>query len=151
MDIAGRTDPADKDIVRLSPLELHELRRTIQPLARQLAARIGRKRKLRVTGRLDVRRTVRRSLQTGGVPMDVVNRRRHPHKPDIVLLCDVSGSVAEFAQFTFTLVNAVHDELRNVRSFAFVDGIAEVTDLFAEADYAIPCRPFRGTPWRGSP
>ncbi|MEO5898706.1 MAG: VWA domain-containing protein, partial [Ilumatobacteraceae bacterium] len=69
----------------------------------------------------------------GGVPIDVVERRRFPHRPDLVLLCDVSGSVAPFAQFTLLLVNALHRELRTVRSFAFVDGVAEVTDLFADA------------------
>ncbi len=128
---------ADRDLLQLSSLELSELRRVIQPLARQLAARISSHRRLRSTGRLDPRRTVRRSLQAGGVPLDVVMRRRHPHRPELVLLCDVSGSVAEFAQFTFTLVNALHDELRRVRSFAFVDGIAEVTDLFESAQHEI--------------
>lgn len=131
-------DPTERSLIELSKLELSELRRIVQPLARQLAARIGRRRRLRSTGRLDVRRTVRRSLSSGGVPIEVVQRRRHPHKPDIVLLCDVSGSVAEFAQFTFTLVNAVHAELQRVRSFAFVDGIGEVTDLFATALFEIP-------------
>jgi uncharacterized protein with von Willebrand factor type A (vWA) domain len=130
-----RADPVDVDLGRLAPAELAELRRVVRPLARQLAARVGRRRKPRPTGRLDVRRTVRRSIQSGGVPLDVVNRRRHPHRPEVVLLCDVSGSVADFAQFTFDLVNAVHAELANVRSFAFVDGVAEVTDLFAGAQY----------------
>jgi uncharacterized protein len=128
---------ADRDMLELSSLELTELRRVVQPLARQLAARISSHRRLRSTGRLDPRRTVRRSLQAGGVPLDVVMRRRHPHRPELVLLCDVSGSVAEFAQFTFTLVHALHDELRRVRSFAFVDGIAEVTDLFESARHEI--------------
>ncbi len=128
---------ADRDMLQLSALELSELRRVVQPLARQLAARISSHRRLRSTGRLDPRRTVRRSLQAGGVPFDVVMRRRHPHRPELVLLCDVSGSVAEFAQFTFTLVHALHDELRRVRSFAFVDGLAEVTDLFESAEHEI--------------
>jgi uncharacterized protein with von Willebrand factor type A (vWA) domain len=131
------TGLADRDMLQLSSLELSELRRVVQPLARQLAARISSHRRLRSTGRLDPRRTVRRSLQAGGVPLDVVMRRRHPHRPELVLLCDVSGSVAEFAQFTFTLVHALHDELRRVRSFAFVDGIAEVTDLFESARHEI--------------
>ncbi len=128
---------ADRDMLQLSALELSELRRLVQPLARQLAARISSHRRLRSTGRLDPRRTVRRSLQAGGVPLDVVMRRRHPHRPELVLLCDVSGSVAAFAQFTFTLVHALHEELRRVRSFAFVDGIAEVTDLFETARHEI--------------
>ncbi|MGZ4673366.1 MAG: VWA domain-containing protein [Ilumatobacteraceae bacterium] len=135
VDIGGGL--ADRDMLQLSALELGELRRVVQPLARQLAARISSHRRLRSTGRLDARRTVRRSLQAGGVPLDVIMRRRHPHRPELVLLCDVSGSVAEFAQFTFTLVHALHDELRRVRSFAFVDGIAEVTDLFESAQHEI--------------
>ena len=143
VDLAsGITDPAERDILSLSGQELAELRRTVRPLARQLAARIGRRRKLYSTGRLDPRRTIRRSLDTGGVPIDVINRRRHPHRPEIVLLCDVSGSVVEFAQFTFALVNAIHDELSRVRSFAFIDGIGEVTDLFATATYDIPVARF---------
>jgi hypothetical protein len=136
-DVELGTGLADRDLLQLSALELGELRRLVQPLARQLAARISSHRRLRNTGRLDSRRTVRRSLQSGGVPLDVVMRRRHPHRPELVVLCDVSGSVAEFAQFTFTLVHALHDELRRVRSFAFVDGIAEVTDLFESARHEI--------------
>lgn len=136
-DVDIGTALADRDMLQLSSLELSELRRVVQPLARQLAARISSHRRLRSTGRLDARRTVRRSLQAGGVPLDVVMRRRHPHRPELVLLCDVSGSVAEFAQFTFTLVHALHEELRRVRSFAFVDGIAEVTDLFETARHEI--------------
>ena len=126
------------DLLHLSIAERDELRRVLQPLLRRLAVRIGHRRRLRSTGRVDVRRTIRRSLQFGGVPVDVVRRRRHPHRPDLVVLCDVSGSVAEFARFTFTLVNALHTEVRDVRSFAFVGGIAEVTDVFCEARFDIP-------------
>jgi uncharacterized protein with von Willebrand factor type A (vWA) domain len=126
-----------RDLLELSAVELSELRRTVQPLARQLAARIGRRRRQQSTGRLDARITTRRSLQSGGVPLDPAWRKRHPHRPDVVVLCDVSGSVAEFAQFTFTLVHALHDELSRVRSFAFVDGVAEVTDLFNQATHEL--------------
>jgi uncharacterized protein with von Willebrand factor type A (vWA) domain len=56
------------------------------------------------------------------------------------VLCDLSGSVAEFAPFTFTLVHALHDVLDGVRSFAFVGGIAETTDVFAEAVHDVPVR-----------
>jgi uncharacterized protein with von Willebrand factor type A (vWA) domain len=137
IDIPERTRLEDLDLLRLSRAEHEELRRILQPLLLRLAARIGRNRKRRSSGRLDVSRTVRRSLQTGGVPLDVVTRRHHPHRPELVVLCDVSGSVADFAQFTFTMINALHAEVRRVRSFAFVDGIAEVTDVFEEARYDI--------------
>ena len=124
-----------RDLLELSAVELEELRRTVRPLARQLAARIGRRRRQQATGRLDARTTARRSLQSGGVPLDPAWRKRHPHRPEVVVLCDVSGSVSEFAQFTFTLVHALHAELSRVRSFAFIDGIVEVTDLFAAATH----------------
>jgi len=133
-------DSIDHDVLDLSAAELADVRRVLEPLARRLAARVGRKRRRRSTGRLDVRRTMRRSLETGGVPIDPVTKRRHPHRPSLVVLCDVSGSVADFAQFTFSLVNALHDVVPNVRSFAFVDGIAEVTDVFVTSRYDVPVR-----------
>jgi uncharacterized protein with von Willebrand factor type A (vWA) domain len=130
-------DLADRELLRLSPAEMAELRALVRPLARHLAARLQRRRRSVVTGRLDARRTVRRSLQSGGVPLDVALRRRHPHRSEIVLLCDVSGSVAEFARFTLALMYAVHAEIPHLRSFAFVDGVAEVTDLFTEATHEV--------------
>jgi uncharacterized protein with von Willebrand factor type A (vWA) domain len=138
IELPERTAPEDLELLALSRADYEQVRLALQPLLRRLASKVGRKRRRRSSGRLDVRRTVRRSMQTGGVPLDVVMRRRHPHKPEVVVLCDVSGSVAEFAQFTFTIVNALHDELRHVRSFAFVDGVAEVSDVFETARYEIP-------------
>ncbi len=145
--LEGRTSPAtaadlrhpeDLDLLGVGRAEADELHRLLQPLLRRLATRLGQRRRPTPTGRLDVRRTIRRSQQTGGVPIEAVVRRRHPYRPEIVVLCDVSGSVAEFARFTFTLVNALHAENGRVRSFAFVDGDAEVTDIFATARYEIP-------------
>lgn len=135
--IPERVNPAELDLLRLSRADHDAVRLALQPLLRRLAAAIGQKRRRAAQGRLDLRRTVRRSLQYGGVPIEVVHRRRHPHKPQIVVLCDVSGSVAEFAQFTFTIINALHDEVRDVRSFAFVDGVAEVSDIFQQAEHDI--------------
>jgi len=76
-----------------------------------------------------MRRTIRASMGTGGVPVQPVLRRKRPTKPDLVVLCDVSGSTAEFAPFTLMLLHAVHQEFRRVRSFVFVDGIVEITDI----------------------
>jgi uncharacterized protein with von Willebrand factor type A (vWA) domain len=136
-EAADEVDLADRELLRLRPAEMAELRELVRPLARDLAARVQRRRRSVVTGRLDARRTVRRSLQSGGVPLDVVLRKRHPHRSEIVLLCDVSGSVAEFARFTLALMYAVHAEIPHLRSFAFVDGVAEVTDLFTAASHEV--------------
>jgi hypothetical protein len=81
------------------------------------------------TGRVDMRRTARRSVATGGVPLDVVYRRPRAHKPELFSLCDVSGSVADFAGFTLTLISALAGELAGTRTFAFVDAVDEITEI----------------------
>ena len=124
----------DVDLVHASTLDLRALRLAVKPLARKLAARVAARRRLHRLGRLEVRRTIRRSLGAGGVPMEPAFRRRRATKPELVVLCDLSGSVAEFATFTLGLVHALHNELARSRTFVFVDGVAEVTDLVAGAD-----------------
>ncbi|MFF9030936.1 vWA domain-containing protein [Streptomyces iakyrus] len=108
---------------------LAELRRTVQPLARKLATRLAARRRRASRGSVDLRRTLRGSLSTGGVPMKPVLRRRRPMRPELVLLCDVSGSVSGFSDFTMLLVQALHDQFSKVRVFAFVNRIDEVTGL----------------------
>jgi uncharacterized protein with von Willebrand factor type A (vWA) domain len=108
---------------------LAELRRTVQPLARKLATRLAARRRRASRGAIDLRRTLRGSLSTGGVPMKPVLRRRRPARPELVLLCDVSGSVSGFSDFTMLLVQALHDQFSKVRVFAFVNRIDEVTGL----------------------
>lgn len=124
----GPVDLGEVDFLGATAVERMAMREAVRPLARKLAAQVAQRRRLRRQGRLDVRRTLRRSLGAGGVPLDPAFRRRRPHRPELVVLCDVSGSVAEFAQFTLALLNALHAEFAKLRSFAFVDGIAEVTD-----------------------
>jgi uncharacterized protein with von Willebrand factor type A (vWA) domain len=108
---------------------LAELRRTVQPLARKLATRLAARRRRASRGSIDLRRTLRGSLSTGGVPMRPVLRRRRPARPELVLLCDVSGSVSGFSDFTMLLVQALHDQFARVRVFAFVNRVDEVTGL----------------------
>ncbi|MEU0038104.1 VWA domain-containing protein [Streptomyces sp. NPDC006333] len=108
---------------------LAELRGVVQPLARKLATRLAARRRRAARGSIDLRRTLRASLSTGGVPMRPVLRRRRPVRPELVLLCDVSGSVSGFSDFTMLLVQALHDQFSKVRVFAFVNRIDEVTGL----------------------
>jgi len=110
--------------------EIDEMRRQIYPLARRLATRLAKEQHARRRGPLDFRRTVRASMSTGGVPMTTHHRPRRPHRSDLVVLCDVSGSVANFAQFTLLLVYALNDQFSKVRAFTFVDDVTEVTKDF---------------------
>lgn len=125
-------DPEDRPLLLAGPDELAAMRQAMRPLARRLATRLGNRRR-RGTSGLDMRRTIRASMGTGGVPVTPVLRRKRPTKPDLIVLCDVSGSTAEFAPFTLTLLHAVHQEFRRVRSFVFVDGIVEITDILANS------------------
>ncbi|MDQ4118993.1 MAG: VWA domain-containing protein [Actinomycetota bacterium] len=111
--------------------QLSALRRTVHPLARRLASRLAVRRKHSKRGQLDMRRTLRRSMSTGGVPMNPAHRTRRPGRPELVILCDVSGSVAGFSHFTLLLVQALREQFSKVRVFAFVERTDEVTHLFA--------------------
>jgi len=117
------------DFLLASRSQLAELRRTIQPLSRKLATRLAARRKRASRGQIDLRRTLRRSLSTGGVPLRPAYRHRRPGRPEIVLLCDLSGSVAGFANFTMLLVQALRDQFSKIRVFGFVDSTDEVTHL----------------------
>lgn len=110
--------------------QLAQLRRTVHPLARRLAARLAVRRKHAKRGELDMRRTLRRSMSTGGVPIRPAYRSRRPGRPELVVLCDVSGSVAGFSHFTLLLVQALREQFSKVRVFAFVERTDEVTHLF---------------------
>lgn len=121
-------DRLDFTAARRSDLE--EMRREIYPLARRLAARLTKEQHARRRGPLDVRRTVRASVATGGVPLTTHHRPRRPHRTDLVVLCDVSGSVAHFAQFTLLLVHALREAFGGVRAFTFVDDVVEVSGTF---------------------
>ena len=134
----GRTgDPFDVELARASASELDDVRAAIRPLARRLAAQLRHRRQSRRGGRVDMRRTIHRSLANGGVPLDVVDRRPRAHRPELFVLCDVSGSVADFAGFTLTLISALADELHATRTFAFVDAIDEISALLGSTNRAI--------------
>ncbi|MFJ2901512.1 VWA domain-containing protein [Streptomyces sp. NPDC087212] len=126
---AVATTPDRVDFLYAGKLQLAELRRAVQPLARKLATRLAARRRRAARGGIDLRRTLRGSLSTGGVPMRPVLRRRRPARPELVLLCDVSGSVSGFSDFTMLLVQALHDQFSKVRVFAFVNRVDEVTGL----------------------
>lgn len=121
-------DLQDRPLLHAGPDELVAMRMAMRPLARRIAAKLGAQRRRGGSG-LDMRRTIRASMSAGGVPVNPVLRRRRPTKPDLIVLCDVSGSTAQFAPFTLTLLHAIHQEFRRVRSFVFIDGIVEITDL----------------------
>ncbi len=126
--------PEDVDFMHATREEMNSLRKAIYPLTRKLAARLARKRKYGRRGPLDFRKTVRTSLSYGGVPADPQFRFPRPHKPEIFVIADISGSVAAFARFTLHLVYAISSQFSKVRAFVFIDGLDEVTRFFDGVD-----------------
>tara|TARA_Y100000746_G_scaffold35380_2_gene26527 strand:+ start:1331 stop:2809 length:1479 start_codon:yes stop_codon:yes gene_type:complete len=122
--------PEDVDFMHASREEMSELRKAIYPLTRKLAVRLARKRRHGRKGPLDFRNTIRHSLSYGGVPAEPKFRFPRPAKPEIMVVADISGSVASFARFTLHLVYAISNQFSKVRSFVFIDGLDEVTRFF---------------------
>jgi len=126
------------EFLRASGEQLRQMRRVVAPLARTLATRLAARRRRSRAGQIDLRKTLRKSMSTGGVPIDVVLRKPRPARPELVVLCDVSGSVAGFSHFTLLLVHALRQQFSRVRVFAFIDTTDEVTELFGpDADLAV--------------
>lgn len=122
--------PEDVEFMHASREEMQSLKKALQPLTRKLAARLARKRKHGRKGPLDFRNTVRHSLSYGGVPAEPKFKYPRPAKPELMVIADISGSVAAFARFTLMLVYAIQGQFSKVRSFVFIDGLDEVTDFF---------------------
>jgi uncharacterized protein with von Willebrand factor type A (vWA) domain len=116
--------------------DLAAVHRVVAQLKRRLATQghelRGRKRHAHV----DVRRTMRASLQTGGVPVELKYRPQRPRRPEIFVLCDVSTSVTSASTFFLSVLHALHDAFRKLRSFVFIERISEVTEVFeTERDF----------------
>jgi uncharacterized protein len=121
----------DVEIASASAAELAAMSASIGPLAHQLSKILAQQEFRR--RRLSVRRTLHLAMGTGGVPFRIATEPAPPPKPEIVVLCDVSGSVATFSRFTLNLLIALDSRLSRLRAFSFVDGLSEITELVSEA------------------
>jgi len=120
----------DVHFAALTSREVEAMREAIEQLVRKLRDRIHRRQAVRRRGALDVKKTLRAAAAYQGLPFELRYRRRPPRKAKIVTLCDVSGSVWSAARFMLNMLYALQDCFAQVRSFIFVAGIEEVTDVF---------------------
>lgn len=124
-------DLMDKSFARLSPAEMQRMREVVRTLAEKLKA-VVRRRRVERRGLLDVRKTLRHNMGTGGVPVKVKFRRKQKERPQLAVLCDVSDSVRHASTFMLQLVYTLQELFSRVRSFVFVSDLGEVTDIFKE-------------------
>ena len=117
--------------------DLAEVHKAVAQMKRRLAT-LGHDPRGSKRGRtVDVRKTMRSSLETGGVPLNLSYRPRRPRKPEIYVLCDVSTSVSSASTFFLSVLHALHDSFRKLRSFVFIERISEVTGVFEnERDFS---------------
>jgi uncharacterized protein with von Willebrand factor type A (vWA) domain len=122
----------DADIASASSAELAAMTAAIGPLAQQLTQVLNQQANYRKR-KLSIRGTLRKAMGSGGIPFRIATEPARPPKPDFVVLCDVSGSVASFSRFTLALLIALDSRLSRLRVFSFVDGVADITGMVQEA------------------
>jgi len=127
----------------LSAVELRDfqrMHRIVRRMARKLATRYNRRRKHTRRGVLDVRRTLRRNMAYDGIPFETVWKDTKIEKPKIVVICDVSQSVAAAARFLLLFLYSLNEVIASLRSFAFSGRLMEISDILEHktVEVAIP-------------
>ena len=112
--------------------DLASVHRAVTQLKRRLATLGHEQRGRRQHAAVDMRKTMRASLETGGVPLRLRYKPKRPRRPEIIVLCDVSTSVTSASVFFLSVLHALHDSFRKLRSFVFIERISEVTDVFED-------------------
>jgi uncharacterized protein with von Willebrand factor type A (vWA) domain len=131
-DAGARSALADKSFAFYTEDDIRRMNDAVIRLAQRLKNRLSVRRKKAARGRFDVKKTLRRNLQYGGVPFEIMLDRRRKSKPQVMILCDISDSVLNASRFMLQFVYSIQDLYAKVRSFVFVSEIGEVTKLFEE-------------------
>jgi uncharacterized protein with von Willebrand factor type A (vWA) domain len=121
---------AEKPLFALTADEVAQMKTVVARLARKIKDALALRQRQEQRGRIDTRRTIRKSLSYGGIPMEIFLRRRHREKPKLITVCDVSDSVRNASRFMLQLVWSLQECFSRVRSYVFVSEIAEVTQGF---------------------
>jgi len=125
---------AGKPFSELSREELEQSKVAVRRLAEKLKSRLVRRQRERKRGALNPQRTLRKNMGLGGVPAQLVFRRRKPQRPDVVVLCDVSDSVRDVSRMMLLFVHTLQSLFTRVRTFAFVSDVGEITSYFRDVD-----------------
>lgn len=123
-----------KSFAALSDREIQQMQEVVARLVQKLRTKIAILERKRRRGRLDIRRTLRKNLQYGGTPVELVFKEKKRKKTQVMALCDVSSSVWTASRFMLNLLYAIQDQFAKVRSFVFVSDLGEVTAFFDRYD-----------------
>ncbi len=122
----------EKSFYNLTEEDLRKLREVVQRLAQKLKSVITMRRKRERRGKFDLKTTMRRNMANGAIPFELVFKQRKKEKPKLVVLCDISSSVANVSRFFLQFIFSLQDCFTKVRSFVFVAELGEVSQLFRD-------------------
>jgi uncharacterized protein len=117
---------ANREIAQLGLRDMERMKAMVARMAKRLAVRHSRRRKVRNRGQLDMRRTMRANAGHDGVPFELVWKYKRKDRPKIVAVCDVSGSVSRYVRFLLLFLYALKDEVTDLSAFAFSARLKDV-------------------------
>ncbi|MEL7564006.1 MAG: VWA domain-containing protein [Dehalobacterium sp.] len=126
-DLLTEENLKEKDFAALNEFQVKEMEKRVERLANKLASRYSYRFKPAKSGRIDMRRVLQKTARIGRTPEKLLFQDKIMNKPRIVVLCDISGSVAVYSAFLLQLVYAMSRRFDDMRTFLFVDEIAEIT------------------------
>ncbi len=126
-DLSKKEDLQEKDFLFTDSDERNKLLKETRQLGLILANKFIRYSNSSSKGKLNFRKTIRKSLQSGGSLYKTVFKPQIRKKPRLILLCDISGSMALYSLFGLTLLFGVVQRFRSVKAFVFIDGLTEIT------------------------
>jgi len=124
----------EKSFYHLSEDEVRKMREVVERLAQKIKNVLTIRRRRMKRGKLDLHQTLRRNMSHGGIPFEMVWKHRKKDRPKLVILCDVSSSVANVSRFMLQFCYSLQEAFTKIRSFIFVAELGEVTPLFKDAE-----------------
>jgi len=124
----------EKSLYHLTEEEVRKMREVVERLAQKIKNILTIRRRRMKRGKLDLHQTLRRNMSHGGIPFEMVWRHRKKDRPKLVILCDVSSSVANVSRFMLQFCYSLQEAFTKIRSFIFVAELGEVTHLFKDAE-----------------
>ncbi|MCB9960687.1 MAG: VWA domain-containing protein [Hyphomonas sp.] len=128
---------AEKKLSALDRSDMERMKRLVAKIAKRLAVKHSRRRRKRNRGQLDVRRTMRANAGLDGVPFNVIWRQKRKDKPKILVICDVSGSVAQYVRFLLLLLWSMKDVVPDLHAFAFSFRLGAVDEVLEQNEFDV--------------
>ena len=131
----GKTVSGASPYERLGKADFSEVPHNDQPALERIAERLMRRASFRLSRRLkisdsphvDLRRTIRRSIGSGGEPIELRYKGRRREQARLVILLDVSGSMGLYSFFLLRFAHALHKYFKRASTFVFSTNLVEIT------------------------